>query len=113
MPEEEVVTKCDDDIHDDWNEQIALCLRGKLHTNDYFNAVAMKSVLKNVWKPSKRVIIRDLYRNLFEFQFFSTADKADVLNEGPWTFEETSFYYEKSWGSNNPQKCNLPSLCFG
>ncbi|KAJ8451421.1 hypothetical protein Cgig2_017812 [Carnegiea gigantea] len=47
----------------------------------------MKTVLKNVWKPSKGVIIRDLNKNLFAFQFFSTADKDFVLNEGPWAFD--------------------------
>ncbi|KAJ8453215.1 LOW QUALITY PROTEIN: hypothetical protein Cgig2_008099 [Carnegiea gigantea] len=83
-PEEEVVVECDDDAPNDRNEQVALC---KLHTNNYFNASALKSVLKNVWKPSKGVIIRELDKNLFVFQFFSAADKAYVLNKGPWAFD--------------------------
>jgi len=55
-------------------EEIQLCLWGKLLTNKQFNARAMKVVLKNIWRPEKGVVIKDLDSNLFSFQFFSWAD---------------------------------------
>ncbi|KAJ8452677.1 hypothetical protein Cgig2_005013 [Carnegiea gigantea] len=85
-----------------------LCLLGLLHTTLAFNPRALKSILRNVWKPSKGLVIRDpdtnLFAfqnvwkpskglvirdpdtNLFAFQFFSAADKDFVLNQGPWDF---------------------------
>ena len=85
--DEETVIECEDEMPNDKSEQISLCLWGKLHTESYFNVNAMKTVLKNVSKPSKRVSIHDLDKNLFAFQFFSSADKDFVQNEGPWAFD--------------------------
>jgi len=47
----------------------------------------MKSVLWNVWKPSKGLVIHDLDTNLVAFQFFSEFDRDFILNEGPWAFD--------------------------
>jgi len=68
-------------------EEIKLCLWGKLMTNKQFNARAMKTILKNIWKPDKGVVIKDLDSNWFSFQFFSAADRDFVLNEGPSSFD--------------------------
>ncbi|KAJ8431051.1 hypothetical protein Cgig2_005400 [Carnegiea gigantea] len=74
--EEEAIVVCDDSVPDGQVEQVALCLWGKLLTDNYFNAGAMKNIFKNMWKPAKGIIIRDLAKNLFAFEFFSAADKA-------------------------------------
>ncbi|KAJ8423062.1 hypothetical protein Cgig2_019832 [Carnegiea gigantea] len=58
-------------------EQIGLCLIGKLYTENNFNVGVMKT----------GVVIEDLDKNLFSFQFFSPADKIHVLHEGPWAFD--------------------------
>jgi len=47
----------------------------------------VKTVLKNIWKPSKGLVIRETDPNLFPFQFFSKKDKEYVLKEGPWAFD--------------------------
>ena len=74
---------CDEDESEERIEQIALCLWGKLLTENYFNLGAMKAVLKNIWKPTRGVIIRELDKDLFSFQFFLNVDEEYVLNEGP------------------------------
>ncbi|KAJ8434339.1 hypothetical protein Cgig2_019966 [Carnegiea gigantea] len=84
---EDEIMYVDDVYSEEKSEQVELCLYGKLLTEKGFNARAMKSVLKNIWKSKKDVIIRDLDSNLFVFQFFSNMDKLFVLNEGPWTFD--------------------------
>ena len=81
--EEEKVLIVDDDEDIANDEQIALCLLGRLYTDLSFNACAMKTVLRNVWRPTKGIVIRDLDTNLFVFQFFNPSDKEYVLNEGP------------------------------
>ncbi|KAJ8443046.1 hypothetical protein Cgig2_004251 [Carnegiea gigantea] len=45
--EEETIIECDEEAADNKTEQISLCFWGKLHTEGYFNANAMKTVLKN------------------------------------------------------------------
>jgi len=55
-------------------EEIALSLVGSLMTEGRCNNRVMKNVLKNIWKPSKGLVVRDLDSNLFVFQFFSPVD---------------------------------------
>ncbi|KAJ8426994.1 hypothetical protein Cgig2_033852 [Carnegiea gigantea] len=52
-----------------------LSLIGKLYTTNTFNIGAMKSTFKNVWKPARRLVIKELDQNLFIFEFFSKVDK--------------------------------------
>jgi len=85
--EEAAVVVFEGDSPAEKEEEIALSLVGKLLCEGSFNARVMKTVLKNIWKPVKGVVIRDLASNLFVFQFFSEADKNFVLNEGPWAFD--------------------------
>ena len=79
-----VVTEKDDS---EMSKLISLYLLGRLYTTNSFNSRAMKLVLRNVWKPSKGLVIRDLNSNLFAFQFFSEVDHDFILNEGPWAFD--------------------------
>ena len=83
--EEDAVVEYEDKTVGRRSEQIALWLWGKLHTEG--NANDMKIVFENVWKPSRGVVIRDLDKNQFAFQFFSLAGRDYVLNEGPWAFD--------------------------
>ena len=59
----------------------------RLYTTNSFNVGAMKSTFKNIWKLARGLIIKELDRNMFIFQFFSKADKDTVLNDGPWAFD--------------------------
>ncbi|KAJ8422639.1 hypothetical protein Cgig2_000445 [Carnegiea gigantea] len=77
-------------------------LVGKLLTESYFNPEATKAVLQNIWKPARGVIIRELDKNLFSFQFFSTADKEHVLNEGPWAFDGHLLLLKEIMGPEQP-----------
>ncbi|KAJ8425825.1 hypothetical protein Cgig2_015900 [Carnegiea gigantea] len=82
--DEEQIVVMEDNKDNAKDEQIALCLFGRLYTQSSFNARAMKSVLCNPWKSTKRLIVRDLDPNLFIFQFFSAADRDYALNKGPF-----------------------------
>ncbi|KAJ8453270.1 hypothetical protein Cgig2_008154 [Carnegiea gigantea] len=53
--EEEEAVVCVEEESDERLEQISLCLWGRLLTENYFNVGAMKTVMKNIWKPAKGV----------------------------------------------------------
>jgi len=72
--------------------------------NKTFNSKATKAVFRNIWKPDKGVVIRDLDKNLFPFQFFSTTHKEFVLNEGPWAFDGKILLLQEINGSEIPSK---------
>ncbi|KAJ8450416.1 hypothetical protein Cgig2_002101 [Carnegiea gigantea] len=58
----------------------------------------MKSIFRNMWKRSKRLVIRELDSNLFAFQFFAAANKDYVLNEGPWAFDGSLLLLKRMTG---------------
>ncbi|KAJ8430039.1 hypothetical protein Cgig2_014199 [Carnegiea gigantea] len=78
---EEMVVEFEEEVDDEKVERIALSPIGKLHTTNSFNVGAMKATFKN------GLLIKELDRNLFLFQFFSKADKDSVLNDSPWAFD--------------------------
>ena len=100
--EEEEVFVCDKIVDNDLDDQIALCLVGKLHITTSFNKEAMKNTMCNAWKASKGLIIKDLDANLFIFQFFSMGDKAQVLNDGPWPFDGHLLLLREMTGMEQP-----------
>jgi len=102
--EEKIVICDDDDTPSERVEQVALCLLGKLHTENTFNIGAMKTILKNVWKPAKGVIIKELDWNLFLFQFFAKTDKGYVFNEGPWAFDGRILMLKEIIGLEQPSE---------
>ena len=60
---------------DEKDDQIALCLYGKLLAKKSFNPRAFKTVFRNIWRPDDGVLVRDLDVNLFAVQFFSMVDR--------------------------------------
>ena len=58
----------------------------------------MKGTFKNVWKAARGLVIEELDRNLFLFQFFSYVDKELVVNEGPRAFDGHAFLLKELTG---------------
>ncbi|KAJ8420259.1 hypothetical protein Cgig2_008581 [Carnegiea gigantea] len=107
IADEEQVIVVEEDDNATTDELISLCLLGRLHASNSFNPRAMKSVLRNVWKPTKGLVIRDLDSNLFTFQFFSAADRDFVLNEGPWAFDGCILLLKQMTGLEVPSKAEF------
>ncbi|KAJ8445207.1 LOW QUALITY PROTEIN: hypothetical protein Cgig2_024413 [Carnegiea gigantea] len=63
--EEATVVEFEEEAPTEKKEEIALSLLGKLLTDTSFNARVVKTVLRNIWKSSKRLVVRDLHNNLF------------------------------------------------
>ncbi|KAL8120097.1 hypothetical protein AgCh_017282 [Apium graveolens] len=57
-----------------------LCLVGRFLTEKNINTRPMKSKLKDVWKPTIGINIKELETEIFLFQFFHKEDKAWVMN---------------------------------
>ncbi|KAJ8426111.1 hypothetical protein Cgig2_031778 [Carnegiea gigantea] len=64
----------------------------------------MKSVFKSIWKPSKGVVIKEIEKNLFAFQFFSRYDKEFVMNEGSWAFDGCILLLKQMAGWEQPSE---------
>lgn len=85
--EEEETVEFEEEIFEDRKAEIALSILGKFLTPNTFSIKAMKTVMQTVWKPSRGMVVKELDKNLFLFQFFLQKDKEFALSEGPWAFD--------------------------
>ena len=85
--EEEEAVEYVEEIPEERKEEIALSLLGKFLTSNTFSTKAMKTIMQAVWRPSRGMVIKELDRNLFLFQFFLKKDKDFVMKEGSWAFD--------------------------
>ncbi|KAL2901302.1 Transcription elongation factor GreA, partial [Bienertia sinuspersici] len=68
----------EDEIHipdEELECQVNLDLVRKLFTQNAFNIEAMKLVLRASSKPTKGMVVREIDKNLFVFQFFCLTDR--------------------------------------
>ena len=56
--------------------------------------------------------MRDLDKNLFSFQFFSSADKEFVLNERPWAFDGHLLLLKEIIGVEQPTDVSFDKVRF-
>ncbi|KAL2900684.1 Urease accessory protein UreD 2 [Bienertia sinuspersici] len=84
--EEEAIIECEEDEEGEVvKEQLQLCLVGKILTHNPFSVDAMKNTLKLAWRLGKGMVVREIERNMFIFQFFSALDKLKVIDGGSWS----------------------------
>ena len=109
---EEEVAVFEEEVPSEKAKEIELSLIGKLLTTQNFNGNVMKTVLKNIWKPSKRMVAREMDENLFLFQFFSKKDKDYVLKEGPWAFDGHLLLLKEWTGLEQLSEIKFDKACF-
>ncbi|KAL2925745.1 Copper homeostasis protein cutC-like protein, partial [Bienertia sinuspersici] len=97
---------------DDMAPQVELALVGKLFTNSSFNIEAMKSVLRSSWKPIKGLAVREIDHNLFIFQFFYASDRARVIDQSPWSFDNHLLLLREISGIEQPRNFSFDTVDF-
>lgn len=83
--------------------QVAHCLAGKLLTINTFNINAMKNVFRSAWKPQKELLIREVGKNLFIFQFFSMEVKETVIRMCLCSFDGHLLLIREIDGTEQPE----------
>lgn len=64
-----------------------LCLVGRFIADRAIRTHIMIDRMAKVWRPVKKVQIKEVKPGLFLFQFFHKADMNQVLVGGPWFFD--------------------------
>ncbi|KAJ8440477.1 hypothetical protein Cgig2_013636 [Carnegiea gigantea] len=84
-------------------DQVSLCLMGKLFIDTFFNVGALKTMLKNIWKPAKGLVIKE---------FFSAVDMEFALNEGPSAFDGCTRLLKRVTGMEQPSEIMFDTVRF-
>ena len=68
---------------------------------------AMKSILKNVWKISSRLVIKVIGDKVYVFQFEDVVEKDRVLIRQPWSFNKSSIVLKDFNGMSSLEDVNM------
>ena len=85
--EEEEVIKIVDERRISEIESCVLSLVGKFLTCKPYNKRAALSTLRRVWGLDSELQIVEVGANLFQFKFKTEFQMAQILKDGPWSFD--------------------------
>lgn len=72
----------------------------------------MRDTMASVWRPRMGVAAKDLSNNTFLFLFFHDIDMLRVLNDGPWSFEQSLLVLAKAQPNIPPTVTPLDTADF-
>ena len=70
----------------------------------------MQQTLAAIWKPGRRVFIKELDDNRFIFQFFHEFDIQRVVDGSPWYFNRKALIISRMSQDGNPRSVLLNTL---
>lgn len=71
-----------------------------------------RDTMAAVWRPRKRVCIKELRPNLYLFQFFHEIDIARVMEDGPWSYEQNLLVLHRLQLDESPVEVELNTIDF-
>lgn len=83
LEEESTEIHCNEDDMIEEINQSALCLVGKLHSEQLIKKMIIQSKINKIWKLTHLCTFHDISSNLFLLQFAPLEDKNKVLSETP------------------------------
>ncbi|KAK3219319.1 hypothetical protein Dsin_013289 [Dipteronia sinensis] len=93
-------------------QKMAHCLVGKVISNRLVNCEAFLSIIKKIWWVQEDFEIEAMYGNIFAFYFNNAADRAKVLNGGPWSFDRNLIVLEEPIGTGGISSMNFGPVEF-
>ncbi|XP_019192833.1 PREDICTED: uncharacterized protein LOC109187167 [Ipomoea nil] len=87
-------------------------LVGRFLTDRPIKFEFMQQILASVWRPVMGMQVLALTDELFLFQFPHPKDLNRVLEDGPWTFENSLLICETVPPETRPEDVKLDTVCF-
>lgn len=107
LVEEEDGGFCIDVEKDDTQSfDLALCLVGRFLTDRPIRHV-MKERMAGVWRPGRKVLVKEIDTGIFVFQFFHKLDIQRIFNGGPWYFDNHILLMERIQPGDIPNQIPL------
>lgn len=82
-------------------------LVGKFLTDKNINFSAMQNVITSLWKPKEGMEIHDLGGFRYSFVFYHKMDLQKVVEEGPWSFEQSMLVMKQLKNNEDPHLVQL------
>lgn len=87
-----------------------LCVVGRFISEGKVDFAAMQHTMDALWKPGKRVYLKELDLNLYMFQFYHEIDLNRVMEGCPWSFNRRALLMAHLQNGENPRNINLNQM---
>jgi hypothetical protein len=98
-------------VNDDDTEELrvkgAKCLVGRLGVAKKINKDSFWSVLTRIWRVAGFVYFNEIQPNLWLFEFTEEADKKQVLDGRPWSYDPTILVLNDFDGKTPPSQMDF------
>ncbi|XP_019184964.1 PREDICTED: uncharacterized protein LOC109179941 [Ipomoea nil] len=105
--DEEVEFSIEEGDSSDTLVETPFILLGKLLTEKSTRFNYLKDTMATVWRPKRGMIAREISTNLFLFYFVHELDIRKVLNEGPWSYEQSPLFLKQIEPNTSPHGIQL------
>ncbi|TXG64262.1 hypothetical protein EZV62_011256 [Acer yangbiense] len=92
------VRRLQDELKVAGERKMALCLAGRILSQDLINRYAFRNVISRIWKVRGDVEIEVINSNTYAFHFQFPEDRRKVLAGGPWSFNDSLIVLEELTG---------------
>lgn len=75
--------------HDEEEQEIAFLAVGRLVTRKQIRFHFFKDTMASIWQPVMGMNVMELQPRLYLFRFFHEKDIARIIDDGPWTYEQS------------------------
>lgn len=89
-----------------------LTLVGQFVTEKTIKFNVMRDTMASTWRPGKGVNIMEVSMNLYLFQFFHEVDMNRILDDGPWSFEQSLLVLKKLPPHTSPFNIQMKTADF-
>ncbi|XP_019158440.1 PREDICTED: uncharacterized protein LOC109155162 [Ipomoea nil] len=89
------------------NQEARFYAMGRLVTNKQTKFVFFQDTMAAVGQPTMGVTMKQLQPQHFLFRFYNEADLQQILNDGPWTYEQSLLVMQKSGPADDPKTVPL------
>lgn len=80
---------------------------GKFLTEKNVNFHAMQNIMASLWRPKEGIEVHDLGAYRYSFVLFHKMDLQKVMDEGPWSFEQSMLIFHQLKDTEDPHIVKL------
>lgn len=110
--EEEIEFSIDDGDDTDNQVDTPYILVGRLLTEKSTRFNFLKDTLASIWRPKKGMVAREVSTNLFLFYFVHEVDLKKVIDNGPWSYEQSLLLLKQIAPNVSPHSVHLSHADF-
>ncbi|KAL6494399.1 hypothetical protein OROGR_031199 [Orobanche gracilis] len=85
-------------------------LVGRFLTDKPIKVEAMQRVMASVWRPTRGVDVFEIGENLFRFDFYHEKERARIMENGPWSFENNTLACQYLEPGVSPETIRLETV---